>query len=46
MRTLNIILLVIGIVLLLATESKTAVPNVIGLVLITISMYKLKVLTL
>lgn len=46
MRALHIILLTVGIVLLLATEAKTAVPNIIGLLLITISTYKLKVLTL
>lgn len=46
MKALSIILLVVGIILLLATEAKTAVPNIAGLVLVTISTYKLKVLTL
>lgn len=46
MKALNIILLVVGIILLLATEGQTATPNIIGLVLFLISTYKLKVLTL
>ncbi len=46
MRILNVILLIVGIILLLATEAKTATSNLIGLVLVTISTYKLKVLTL
>lgn len=46
MKTLCVILLLVGTVLLLAIESKTAVPNIIGLVLVTLAFYKLKLLTL
>lgn len=46
MKTLCITLLLVGTILLLATESETAMPNIIGLVLITITSYKLKLLTL
>jgi hypothetical protein len=46
MKVFKVILLIVGIILLLATEAKTATPNLIGLVLVIISTYKLKVLTL
>lgn len=41
MKALNIILLIVGIVLLLATESENATTNIIGLVLVVYECDKL-----
>ena len=44
MKALNIILLIVGIVLLLATESENATTNIIGLVLVVYECNKLNLL--
>lgn len=41
MKALNIILLIVGIVLLLATESENATTNIIGLMLVVYECNKL-----